>query len=252
MSSIPRGVGVAQAANRNDARRTRAGTGAGADGLMSDQVYEALRGDILTCELAPGQAISEASLAARYAFGKAPIRAALSRLRQEGLVSASPRRSFVVSPLTLRDVQELYALRLLLEPATARLAAGRVDMKQLAKLNAICRKGYTPGDAASTLRFLDANREFHLEIARASGNQRFLRLLSQVLDETTRVMFVGLGLRNRSTEMEHEHQAFMDALQAGDGTAAERIAAEQVTASRDMVTAALLNSSAMLDSRIGG
>jgi DNA-binding GntR family transcriptional regulator len=243
---------VAQALNKLGATRAGAAGGAGVDALMSDQVYEALRGDILTCELAPGQAISEASLAARYGVGKAPIRAALSRLRQDGLVSASPRRSFVVSPLTLRDVRELYELRLLLEPATARLAAGRVDVKQLAKLNAICRKGYTPGDAASTLRFLDANREFHLEIARSSDNQRFLRLLNQVLDETTRVMFVGLGLRNRNAEMQHEHQALMDALQAGDGAAAERIAADQVAASRDMVVAALLNSNAMLDSRIAG
>jgi DNA-binding GntR family transcriptional regulator len=243
---------VAQTTNKLGATRAAAAGGAGADALMSDQVYDALRGDILTCELAPGQAISEASLAARYGVGKAPIRAALSRLRQEGLVSASPRRSFVVSPLTLRDVRELYDLRLLLEPATARLAAGRADVKQLAKLNAICRKGYTPGDAASTLRFLAANREFHLEIARSSGNQRFLRLLNQVLDETTRVMFVGLGLRNRNAEMQHEHQALMDALQAGDGAAAERIAADQVAASRDMVVAALLNSNAMLDSRIAG
>jgi DNA-binding FadR family transcriptional regulator len=85
-----------------------------------------------------------------------------------------------------------------------------------------------------------------------TGNQRFLRLLNQVLDETTRVMFVGLGLRNRNAEMQHEHQALMDALQAGDGADAERIAADQVAASRDMVVAALLNSNAMLDSRIGG
>jgi DNA-binding GntR family transcriptional regulator len=252
MSSIPDGVGVTRPVNRQRAKRTASGKGADTDASMSDQVYEALRGDILICSLAPGQAISEASLAARYGFGKAPIRAALSRLRQEGLVSASPRRSFIVSPLTLRDVRELYELRLLLEPAAARLAAGRVDMKQLAKLNTICLKGYTPGDAASTLRFLDANREFHLEIARASGNQRFLRLLHQVLDETTRVMFVGLGLRNRNEEMQHEHQALMAALQGGDGAAAERITVDQVTASRDMVLAALLNSSAMLDSRIGG
>jgi DNA-binding GntR family transcriptional regulator len=220
------------------------------DASMSDAVYGAIRADILTCVLAPGQSISEASLATRYGFGKAPIRAALSRLRQEGLVSASPRRSFEVSSLTLRDARELYELRLLLESASARMAAGRVDIKRLDKLNHICRKGYTPGHSGSTLRFLDANREFHLEIARASGNQRFMRLLSQVLDETTRVMYVGLGLRNRNDEMQHEHDALMDALQAGDGPRAERIAADQVAASRDMVLTALLDGSGMLDSRI--
>ena len=110
--------------------------------LMTDQVYEAVRRDILCCALPPGAAISEASLAARYGYGKSPVRLALSRLRQEGLVHASPRRSFVVSSITLRDVHDLYELRLVLEPAVARLAAGKVDVRALKKVDTICRKGY--------------------------------------------------------------------------------------------------------------
>ena len=98
------------------------GTEPDAEPSLSDQAYDAIRSAILICALAPGEAISESTLASRYGVGKAPVRAALSRLRQEGLVSASPRRSYVVAPITLRDVQELYALRLILEPATARRA----------------------------------------------------------------------------------------------------------------------------------
>lgn len=232
-------------------RSTPARTSNGGDETsLSDQAYELLRRDILTCVLVPGTAVSEASLCTRYDLGKAPVRSALSRLRQEGLVSASPRRSFVVAPITLRDVQELYALREILEPATVRLAAGRVDSKRLEKLDAICRKGYTPGDPASTLRFLEANREFHLQIADASGNQRFARLLAQVLDETTRVMHIGLGLRNRNAEMQHEHHALLAALENGDGDAAARIAESQVAASRAMVLAGLMTSSSVLDQPI--
>jgi DNA-binding GntR family transcriptional regulator len=217
---------------------------------LSDQAYETIRRDILTCVLAPGEPVSEAALSARYGVGKAPIRAALSRLRQEGLVSASPRRSYVVAPITLRDVQEIYALRLILEPATARLAAGKVDARKLEKLDAICRKGYAPGDPASTLRFLEANREFHLQVAESGGNQRFVRLLAQILDETTRVMHIGLGLRNRNAEMQHEHHALLEALQRGDGEAAAAIAESQVAASRDMVLSGLLRSNALLDQPI--
>jgi len=214
---------------------------------MTDQVYGAIRRDILSCTLAPGSAVSETSLANRYGFGKSPVRQALARLRQEGLVSASPRRSFVVSPITLRDVQELYGLRLVLEPAAARLAAGRVDVRALKKVDAVCRRGYVPGDAASTLRFLDANRDFHLGIAQASGNLRLVRVLGQVFDETTRVMHIGLALRNRSVEMQHEHESLVAALERGDGETASRIAEEQVAASRDMVLAALIQSPGLLD-----
>jgi DNA-binding GntR family transcriptional regulator len=215
--------------------------------LMTDQVYEAIRRDILCCALAPGAAISEASLANRYGYGKSPVRLALSRLRQEGLVSASPRRSFAVSTITLRDVHELYGLRLVLEPAAARLAAGRVDVRALKKVDAICRRGYVPGEPSSTLRFLDANRAFHMSIAQASGNLRLVRLLGQVFDETTRVMHIGLGLRNRSVEMQHEHDSLLSALESGDGQSASRIAEEQVAASRDMVLAALVQSPELLD-----
>jgi DNA-binding GntR family transcriptional regulator len=215
---------------------------------MTDQVYEAIRRDILSCALAPGAAISEANLASRYGFGKSPVRLALTRLRQEGLVFASPRRSFAVSTITLRDVQELYGLRLVLEPAVARLAAGKADVRALKKVDAVCQRGYVPGDAPSTLRFLDANRAFHLGIAQASGNLRLLRVLTQVFDETTRVMHIGLGLRNRSTEMQHEHESLLTALERGDGEAASRIAEEQVAASRDMVLAALIQSPGLLDS----
>ena len=224
---------------------------AAAPDSLSDRAYEAIRADILACTLAPGESISEAGLSRRYGVGKAPVRSALSRLRQEGLVSASPRRSYVVAPITLRDVQELYALRLILESTTARLAAGKVDARRLEKLDAICRKGYTPGDSASTLRFLEANREFHLQVAESAGNQRFVRLLAQVLDETTRVMQIGLGRRNRNAEMQHEHNALLDALKGNDGEAAARIAEGQVAASRDMVLSGLLNSNALLDQPIG-
>jgi DNA-binding GntR family transcriptional regulator len=234
------------------ARSTAARKPAAAGGeSLSDQAYQAIRRDILTCALAPGAAISEVALCDRYGLGKAPVRSGLSRLRQEGLVSASPRRSFVVAPITLRDVQELYALREILEPATARLAAGRVDSRRLEKLDAICRKGYAPGDPASTLRFLEANREFHLQIAEAGGNQRFVRLLAQVLDETTRVMHIGLGLRNRNAEMQHEHHALLEALESGDGESAARISESQVAASREMVLSGLMTSSAVLDQPIG-
>ncbi len=218
-----------------------------AAGSITDQVYEALRSDILACVIQPGEAISEASLAARYAVGKAPVRFALSRLRQEGLVSASPRRSFVVSSITPRDIQELYEVRLVLEPASARLAAGKIDVSRLRKIDAVCQQGYLPGDVKSTLRFLDSNRAFHLAIVEASGNRRFLRLLTQIFDETTRVMHIGLGVRNRNAEMQHEHDALVEALEAGDGDAAAKIAEEQVSASRDMVMNAIFKSTLLLD-----
>jgi DNA-binding GntR family transcriptional regulator len=214
--------------------------------LMVDQVYALIRHDILACILAPGTAISESALAERYGFGKAPIRAALLRLKQESLVHSSPRRSYVVMPITLRDVHDLYELRLVLEPASCRLAAGKVDAERLARLDEICKLGYEPGDVDSTLRFLDANQRFHLTVAEATGNKRLLRMLAQVLDELTRVMHIGLGQGNRAAELQHEHASLLEALLSGDGKRAEALCNAQIISSRDMVINAILSSPQLL------
>src|SRR5829696_1434573 len=98
--------------------------------------YERLREAIMQLELAPGAAVSEAQLVAGFGFSKAVVRAALARLRAEGLVVAEPRRGHVIAPLTLRDVREVYDLRLLVEPASAAAATGVLDPATLDALAA--------------------------------------------------------------------------------------------------------------------
>src|ERR1700722_4589776 len=98
----------------------------GADSLLlKERVYELIRLDILTFRLKPGEKTSERSLAARYGMGVSPIRAALPRLVQEGLIDKTAERGTFVAPLTLRAVRDTYHMRYLLEPAAAELAAER-------------------------------------------------------------------------------------------------------------------------------
>jgi DNA-binding GntR family transcriptional regulator len=213
--------------------------------------YDWIKRDIVRCFLEPGREISEAQLAARYKLGKAPIRMALARLEHEGLTRAIPRRGYLIAPISIKDVADTFEVRMLLEPATARLAAGRVDADHLRRLDALCRAGYRPGNRASESRFLRANREFHVTIARGSGNERLGQALSSLLDEMERLFHLGLSLRNRTEEMRHEHKALVDALAAGDGSAAERIAAEQIEAARKMVMDAIFSSPGILKVNIG-
>jgi len=208
----------------------------------TDAVHARLREDIVTCRLAPGARVSEAVLADTYGCGKAPVRAALARLRQEGWLKAEARKATVIAPITLQDVDELYELRLLLEPAAARLAAGRVDQPELARLKALAEQRYVPGNARSTLAFLAANREFHSRVAAATRNSLLARALAELLDRMTRVMHLGLGLRDRTRELTHDHRALVAALARGDGGAAETLARKEIEDSRRMVLDALLNS----------
>lgn len=219
--------------------------------LKSDRAYERIRHDILCCALAPGLEITETQLCAHYKLGKAPVRMALNRLAHDGLVRAIPRRGYRVTEVTLKDIHDVFELRLMLEPAAARMAAGRVDAQRLRALDEVCRAGYQPGDARSTSRFLEANKAFHVEIARASGNARLADAVEQLLDEMTRLLHLGLGLRNRSQELQGEHRALVKALTRGDAGTAERICREQIEAAHGMVLSAILTSSAVLHVGLG-
>lgn len=218
---------------------------------LGDSAYATLKARIIEGELPAGTAVSEAELALSLGLGKAPVRAALARLAQDGLIAAIARRGWRVAPVTLADVLDVFRLRRSLEPLAARLAAERgIDRAQLKRLDAACQAAYTPGNPASERVFLRANRAFHLAVAEASGSPRLARVLSNLLDESERALVLGLAVRNRSHEIQHEHQALIEALGAGDADAAERVAAEQIDDARDMVMAALMSTPSLLGAEI--
>ncbi len=217
---------------------------------LSARTYERIKEDIITCALPPGAEISEAFLAKRYRMGKAPIRWALASLSRENLVTARPRRGYVVAPVTLQAVRDLFDLRLILEPQAARLAVSNIDARRLKELNAACEAEYAPGDRTSEARFLRANKAFHVSIARASGNQRLAEALEGILEEMERLFHLGLALRNRSEEMRHEHSKLVDALLAGDRKKAEEATVEQIEAARQMVLGALIDSAQLRSANI--
>ena len=215
--------------------------------LLTERAYERIRRDIISCAITPGSEISEAQLCTQYKLGKAGVRVALTRLSHDGLVRAIPRRGYRVVPVTLQDIQDVFELRLMLEPAAARMAAGKVNTQQLRTYDEVCRSGYQPGDAKSTSRFLEANKAFHVAIAQATGNARLSAAIEQLLDEMTRLLYLGLGLRKGSQETLHEHKSLVKALARGDGETAERICREQIEASRQMVLSAVLTSRSVMN-----
>src|SRR5690349_17159429 len=106
------------------ARSRSAGNMGTAKQSLGEAVYAALRRAIIRCELRPGQQITEGELAERFGAAKATVRVILNRLAHERLIQILPREGYLVAPLTLKQVQDLFGARLVLEPAVARLAAG--------------------------------------------------------------------------------------------------------------------------------
>ncbi len=195
---------------------------------QGDSAYARIRRDILSCRLMPGALMTEPRSMEAYGIGKSSCRIALTRLAHEGFIQSLPRKGYQVAPVTVKDVEEVFTLRVQLEPLAARLAVGRVDIERLRVLEAACRVRHPVPLPDQIDVFMDANKAFHLEIARAAGNERLLRTLSGLMDEMTRLVALGFGVQGTKPEIKHDHNAMIDAFAEGDGKRAELIARRHV------------------------
>lgn len=200
-----------------------------------DDAYARIRRDVLSCRLAPGAFVTEPELMAAYNIRKTSCRIALVRLAHEGFVRSRPRKGYQISPITLRDVEEVFTLRVQVEPLAVRLAAGRVDIDLLRRLEDACRVPHPVLQLSDQIDvFMDANKAFHLAIAAACGNERLYRLLSQLMDEMSRLVALGFGVQRTKPEIKHDHNSMIEALAEGDGKRAEQIARRHIETFQEM------------------
>ena len=204
--------------------------------LLRDDIYDAVRADILACRLAPGEEMREQELADRYQVSRAPVRDALLRLEREQLVTVQPRQGSRVTSISLADARDIFRYRAVLEPACAAMAA-----ETSAEISEKLEKWrhFPPGG-----EFLDYNRAFHVAVAQASGSRRMAASVSDLLDQAERLVRVSLNsIKGRNpTTLVAEHAALIDAIQAGDARGAARISREHILKAQRRVLAALARS----------
>lgn len=208
---------------RSNAKADTAGRRKKKTGSLTEKVYAMLRTEILTCVLEPGKEVSEAELAGRFEVSKTPVREALATLRSEGLVRTFPRRGYQIVPVTFGDMNELFDLRTILEAGAAELACKRITEAEIDNLTKLADVVYDRSEQPSLKRFIQANRDFHMAIARASGNERLYQLLVRQIDELERFFYLGARLRDVSSETQSDHHAIVEILSKRDPDAARAI-----------------------------
>lgn len=208
-------------------------------GNLADHAHALLRRAIMTAALPPGERLSEAGLAQRFDLTLGPLRAALTRLRAEGLLFSRPRAGHVVAPMTVDDVLDVYALRRVLQAHAAELAAGRARRASLLELHHACEAA--AGDTAAVLR---TNRAFHQAVTEAAGSPRLSRLVNELLDHSERMQHLGLAAR-RGRPLPAWRPALIRALSAGDGAGARAIMQSHLDAIRAMALEALVANPAL-------
>jgi DNA-binding GntR family transcriptional regulator len=209
--------------------------------LLSSKAYQSIKGDIVTCILSPGSSIGQLELAENYHMGLTPIREALRQLAQEGFVQPVPRLGYIVSPITTKDVQEIYEMRIILETSSFRLAATRGSDREFQDLLESADFTYTYKDLPSYSRFLANNKIFHQSVAAIGRNSRLVQQVSRTMDELTRVFHLGLDIRDSAGEMRDDHLALCRALIERDAGRAEQLIRSEILLSRERVMEAIKN-----------
>lgn len=188
--------------------------------------YDTLKQEILELKLRPGSPVDETELSTRIGMSRTPIREALIKLANDGLVVTLPNRSTIVAPLDFLELPSFYDALTLMYRVTTRLAAqNRTDAEVV-----LIRKfqtDYAEAVAAKDVsRMIEVNRHFHSMIARAGKNRYYIELFDRLLDEGRRLLRFYYSSFNDELPQVYldEHEKMVGAIEARDVETADRIA----------------------------
>lgn len=209
-----------------------------AAGSKERRTYDQLKEEILTGVLKPGAVISETEMTQRYKVSQSPVRHAIARAQEAGLLEAIPRRGYTVTLLNLGDIKEILFLRSIVEPEAAALASQQLAEDELSELRELSKISYDIGDRESYYNFTVANKKFHLLIARASRNRRLEAWNSQLLDDLQRAVFHVIAIGDPAAKVA-EHERIVEALASRDPDRARQAALKGVQVAMQRISSYL-------------
>ena len=188
------------------------------------KAYSELKRRLLDNEMQAGAQFLEQELAEMLGMSRTPVREALIRLADEGMVEVRPRHGMRVLPVSAKDMREIYEILTSLESAAAERVASRgVSVDELATLQASVDEMEEALEVDDRRRWADADERFHLLLVEFCGNERLRSLVETFWDQAHRARLITLGLRPKPTASNADHAAVVDAIARGDAEAARRL-----------------------------
>ncbi|MGA9101053.1 GntR family transcriptional regulator [Aeromicrobium sp.] len=175
-----------------------------------------LRDAIMHGRLAPGAQLSEADLSAQFGVSRGPLREAMQRLVQEGLLRSERNRGLFVIELAEDDVRDVYAARLAIESAAATMILRSGDPVALAELRSACEAMTKAAKKKDMVGLSDADLRFHEVLVTQSGSPRLNRMHETLIVETRMCMTALQDKYHMPVDVVLEHAAIVDAIEAKD------------------------------------
>jgi DNA-binding GntR family transcriptional regulator len=192
------------------------------DRQAAPQVFERLRGMIISLELPPGSPLSRAALAEQFGVSSTPIRDALMRLEEEGLVEVFPQYATVVSRIDVHRAQQAHFLRQALELEIVRVLALKPDPALVAELNATIARQQQCAKAGAFEKFMSADNEFHAQLYEAADKQDIWTLVKSRSGHIDRLRRLHLPSPGKAQDIVRHHKLITKAIAGGEPEEAQK------------------------------
>ncbi len=181
-----------------------------------ERMLEALRSDVLTGTLRPGEQVVQEVIAEQHGVSRVPVREALQTLTSEGLITHLPHRGYFVTQLSIPDLLEVYRLRHLLETEALREAIPVLTDQDVARIEERAAAVDAAAQRGDLAALTTANRDFHFAMFGAAGMPRLHRLLRQLWDASDVYRSLYFQQAVNRVRVASEHAAMLDAVRQRD------------------------------------
>ncbi|MHA6262304.1 GntR family transcriptional regulator [Arenibacterium sp. CAU 1754] len=204
---------IAASLKKESARPVQGGPATGAP----DRVYTALRERILSFDLPPGAVLSRNDIAREYGVSQTPVRDALQRLGQDGLVRIYPQSKTIVAPIDSRQLSETHFLRVAVETEVVRRLAADTDHTALKRSRGILKMQRALMEAGDQMDlFADLDRDFHRSLFEAVGMVSLHEMLTDRLGHLYRCQRLELPREGKARDIVEAHEAILNGIESGD------------------------------------
>lgn len=200
----------------------------------SEYAYEQIKEMIITGKLPPLSDVSETDLQAALGVSRSPIREAILRLERESMVKIYPRKGTIVTDVTRDLIEEVYQVRLILEPAIAGMVTGRLDRSWLCDIyDRFTRQPATMKDDEFMDYYIRLDNELHTQLIDSCPNRFMRSAVRMVHDQNRRIRYFRPNRTDEGTLAAQEHIGILQALMDNDSEKASRLMQEHLLNARE-------------------
>lgn len=194
---------------------------------LSEKIAMTIRNNIIKGIIKPGERLVEPKLSEMLGISRTPIREALRLLEMEGFIEIIPRRGAVVTTLTEKDIDDIFVIKMKLEPLASKLAVHHLDKSDIDKMRDLIKK-MDSGSSRVVSQMINWNYDFHRIFIYKCGNERLIKMLEGLQQQFKRATVFSFSIDGRTQEVRDEHGELLEAFEKKDEDAVERVVEKHV------------------------